>query len=59
MFPLASRGYILEVEVTKMTALIMIIGGVAGGVVGWLFDRKRNKQAEANPQPEEACETRA
>ncbi len=42
-----------------MTAALMIIGGAAGGTLGWLFDRKMNKkQAESNPQPSEACETR-
>jgi LPXTG-motif cell wall-anchored protein len=55
-FPFA-EGYTLKREVTKMTALFMIIGGAVGGGAGWFFDRKRQNQTAANPQPEDTCAT--
>ena len=41
-----------------MTTLLMIIGGAAGGILGWLFDRavKRNR-AESSIQAEDNRET--
>jgi hypothetical protein len=41
-----------------MTALLAIIGGVAGGGLGWLMDRRRQRtQEEADTKPGAACET--
>ncbi len=41
-----------------MAILFVIIGGVIGGFLGWLFDRRAGrKKVEAGIQPVEACET--
>ena len=40
-----------------MAALYLIIGGIGGGVLGWLLDRRGKRVTELNPQTEEACET--
>jgi hypothetical protein len=42
-----------------MAIAILIIGGAAGGFLGWLFDRKTGRaRMESYSQPDKACETR-
>ncbi len=41
-----------------MAALYLIIGGIGGGLLGWLLDRRTNRlKAESEIQSTEACET--
>ena len=40
-----------------MTALFMILGGAAGGVLGWLFDRAAEKRGKVKPA--DTCEVPA
>ena len=41
-----------------MAALYLVIGGIGGGLLGWLIDRRTNRtKAKIGNQAAEVCET--